>query len=147
MKNFFSNEAKAIAKGFKTNIHKKQYWVYALSVIIPIIVAVSNELGKSTDTNTLVILGNLLLGFLGLCGVFSVNPSNKDDGELNPEDIAKTAQELTNSLSNLKETLKSVDETVSTTTTTTIENSRVVVDSIKPSDKDAVVYLEKKDGE
>lgn len=147
MKNFFSNEAKAIANGFKTNIHKKQYWVYALSIIIPIIVAVSNELGKSADTNTLVVIGNVLLGFLGLCGVFSVNPNGKDDEELNTEDIVKTAQELTNSLSNLKETLKSVDETVSTTTTTTIENSIAAVESIAPSDKEAVISLKKKDGE
>ena len=147
MKNFFSNEAKAIANGFKANIHKKQYWVYALSIIIPIIVAVSNELGKSTDTNTLIIMGNVLLGFLGLCGVFSANPIGTDNGVLNTEDIAKTAQELTDSLSNLKETLKSVDKTVSTTTTTTIENSRAAVDSITPSDKEAVISLKKKDGE
>ena len=76
---FLKKELASIKAGFKENIHKKQYWVYALSILIPIIVAVYNELGRSVDTNTLVVLGNVLLGILGLSGLFSASSSVSDE--------------------------------------------------------------------
>ena len=76
---FLKKELASIKEGFKENIHKKQYWVYALSILIPIIVAVYNELGRSVDTNTLVVLGNVLLGILGISGLFSASSSVSDE--------------------------------------------------------------------
>jgi len=139
MKDFFKKELLSIKTGFKTNIHKKQYWVYALSILIPLVVAVYNELGKSVDTNTLVVLGNVLLGVLGISGLFSVS-SDSPDENLNPDEIANKAKEITDAFSQLTDALKEAGTTVSTTTTK-LEQTKAVVDSIQTTDSNAKINV------
>lgn len=136
---FLKKELASIKAGFKVNIHKKQYWVYALSILIPIIVAVYNELGRSIDTNTLVVLGNLLLGILGICGLFSVS-SDTSDENLNPEEIADKAKELTDALGPLINALKDTRTTVSTTTAS-LKQTKAAVDSIQTTGSKATISV------
>lgn len=134
---FLKKELSSIKAGFKENIHKKQYWVYALSILIPIIVAVYNELGRSVDTNTLVVLGNVLLGILGISGLFSASSSVSDE-KLNPDEIAAKAQELTDALEPLTNALKDAGTTVSTTTAS-LQKTKAIVDSIDTTDSKATM--------
>jgi len=134
---FLKKELASIKTGFKENIHKKQYWVYALSILIPIIVAVYNELGRSVDTNTLVVLGNVLLGILGISGLFSASSSVSDE-KLNPDEIAAKAQELTDALEPLTNALKDAGTTVSTTTAS-LQKTKAIVDSIDTTDSKATM--------
>lgn len=134
---FLKKELASIKAGFKENIHKKQYWVYALSILIPIIVAVYNELGRSVDTNTLVVLGNVLLGILGISGLFSASSSVSDE-KLNPDEIAAKAQELTDALEPLTNALKDAGTTVSTTTAS-LQKTKAIVDSIDTTDSKATM--------
>lgn len=134
---FLKKELASIKAGFKENIHKKQYWVYALSILIPLIVAVYNELGRSVDTNTLVVLGNVLLGILGLSGLFSASSSVSDE-KLNPDEIAAKAKELTDALEPLTNALKDAGTTVSTTTTS-LQKTKAIVDSIDTTDSNATM--------
>lgn len=134
---FLKKELASIKAGFKENIHKKQYWVYALSILIPIIVAVYNELGRSVDTNTLVVLGNVLLGILGISGLFSASSSVSDE-KLNPDEIAAKAQELTDALEPLTSALKDAGTTVSTTTAS-LQKTKAIVDSIDTTDSNATM--------
>ena len=134
---FLKKELASIKVGFKENIHKKQYWVYALSILIPIIVAVYNELGRSVDTNTLVVLGNVLLGILGLGGLFSASSSVSDE-KLNPDEIAAKAKELTDALEPLTDALKDAGTTVSTTTAS-LQRTKAIVDSIDTTDSKATI--------
>lgn len=136
---FLKKELASIKAGFKVNIHKKQYWVYALSILIPIIVAVYNELGRSVDANTLVVLGNLLLGILGICGLFSVS-SDTSDENLNPEEIADKAKELTDALGPLINALKDTRTTVSTTTAS-LKQTKAAVDSIQTTGSKATISV------
>lgn len=138
---FLKKELASIKAGFKENIHKKQYWVYALSILIPIIVAVYNELGRSVDTNTLVVLGNVLLGILGISGLFSASSSSSSsvpDEKLNPEEIAAKAKELTDALEPLTNALKDAGTTVSTTTAS-LQKTKAIVDSINTTDSKATM--------
>lgn len=136
---FLKKELASIKAGFKENIHKKQYWVYALSILIPIIVAVYNELGRSVDTNTLVVLGNVLLGILGISGLFSASSSSSVPNEkLNPEEIAAKAKELTDALEPLTNALKDAGTTVSTTTAS-LQKTKAIVDSIDTTDSKATM--------
>lgn len=136
---FLKKELSSIKAGFKENIHKKQYWVYALSILIPIIVAVYNELGRSVDTNTLVVLGNILLGILGISGLFSASSSSSaPDEKLNPEEIAAKAKELTDALEPLTNALKDAGTTVSTTTAS-LQKTKAIVDSIDTTDSKATM--------
>ena len=137
---FLKKELASIKAGFKVNIHKKQYWVYALSILIPLIVAVYNELGHSVDTNTLVVLGNVLLGILGISGLFSVSSSSTSDESLNAEEIANKAQELTDALKPLTNALKDAGTTVSTTTAS-LQQTKAIVDSIDTTDSKATVNV------
>lgn len=134
---FLKKELASIKAGFKENIHKKQYWVYALSILIPLIVAVYNELGRSVDTNTLVVLGNVLLGILGLSGLFSASSSVSDE-KLNPDEIAAKAKELTDALEPLTSALKDAGTTVSTTTAS-LQRTKAIVDSIDTTDSKATM--------
>lgn len=134
---FLKKELASIKAGFKENIHKKQYWVYALSILIPIIVAAYNELGRSVDTNTLVVLGNILLGILGISGLFSASSSVQDE-KLNPEEIASKAKELTDALEPLTNALKDAGTTVSTTTAS-LQKTKAIVDSIDTTDSKATM--------
>ena len=134
---FLKKELSSIKVGFKENIHKKQYWVYTLSILIPIIVAVYNELGRSIDTNTLVVLGNVLLGILGISGLFSASSSVSDE-KLNPDEIAAKAKELTDALEPLSNALKDASTTVSTTTTS-LQKTKAIVDSIDTTDSKATM--------
>lgn len=134
---FLKKELSSIKVGFKENIHKKQYWVYTLSILIPIIVAVYNELGRSVDTNTLVVLGNILLGILGISGLFSASSSVSDE-KLNPEEIAAKAKELTDALEPLTSALKDAGTTVSTTTAS-LQKTKAIVDSIDTTDSKATM--------
>ena len=134
---FLKKELSSIKAGFKENIHKKQYWVYALSILIPIIVAVYSELGRSVDTNTLVVLGNILLGILGISGLFSTSSSVPDE-KLNPEVIAAKAKELTDALEPLTNALKDAGTTVSTTTAS-LQKTKAIVDSIDTTDSKATM--------
>ena len=137
---FLKKELASIKAGFKVNIHKKQYWVYALSILIPLIVAVYNELGRSVDINTLVVLGNVLLGILGISGLFSVSSSSTSDESLNAEEIATKAQELTDALKPLTSALKDAGTTVSTTTAS-LQQTKAIVDSIDTTDSKATVNV------
>lgn len=134
---FLKKELASIKAGFKVNIHKKQYWVYALSILIPLIVAIYNELGRSVDTNTLVVLGNVLLGILGISGLFSVS-SDTPDENLNPDEIAAKAKELTDALEPLTNALKDAGTTVSTTTAS-LQQTKAIVDSINTTDSNATI--------
>lgn len=134
---FLKKELASIKAGFKENIHKKQYWVYALSILIPLIVAVYNELGRSVDTNTLVVLGNVLLGILGISGLFSASSSVSDE-KLNPDEIAAKAKELTDALEPLTSALKDAGTTVSTTTAS-LQKTKAIVDSIDTTDSKATM--------
>lgn len=136
---FLKKELSSIKVGFKENIHKKQYWVYALSILIPIIVAVYNELGRSVDTNTLVVLGNILLGILGISGLFSASSSVSDE-KLDPEEIAAKAKELTDALEPLTSALKDAGTTVSTTTAS-LQKTKAIVDSIDTTDSKATMNV------
>lgn len=136
---FLKKELASIKAGFKVNIHKKQYWVYALSILIPIVVAVYNELGRSVDTNTLVVLGNVLLGILGISGLFSVSSGTPDEN-LNPEEIADKAKELTDALGPLINALKDTSTTVSTTTAS-LQQTKAVVDSVQTADSKATINV------
>lgn len=138
---FLKKELALIKAGFKENIHKKQYWVYALSILIPIIVAVYSELGRSVDTNTLVVLGNILLGILGISGLFSASSSVSDE-KLNPDEIAAKAQELTDALEPLTNALKDAGTTVSTTTAS-LQKTKAIVDSIDTTDSKATMDVSK----
>lgn len=137
---FLKKELSSIKAGFKENIHKKQYWAYALSILIPIIVAVYNELGRSVDTNTLVVLGNVLLGILGISGLFSTSSSSSSvpNEKLNPEEIAAKAKELTDALEPLTNALKDAGTTVSTTTAS-LQKTKAIVDSINTTDSKATM--------
>lgn len=141
---FLKKELASIKAGFKANIHKKQYWVYALSILIPIIVAVYNELGRSVDTNTLVVLGNVLLGILGLSGLFSAGSSVSDE-KLNPDEIAAKAKELTDALEPLTNALKDAGTTVSTTTAS-LQKTKAIVDSIDTTDSKATMDVSEDKG-
>lgn len=142
---FLKKELASIKAGFKENIHKKQYWVYALSILIPLIVAVYNELGRSVDTNTLVVLGNVLLGILGISGLFSASSSVSDE-KLNPDEIAAKAKELTDALEPLTSALKDAGTTVSTTTAS-LQKTKAIVDSIDTTDSKATMGVsEDKEG-
>lgn len=141
---FLRKELSSIKAGFKENIHKKQYWVYALSILIPIIVAVYNELGRSVDTNTLVVLGNVLLGILGLSGLFSASSSVPDE-KLNPDEIAAKAKELTDALEPLTSALKDAGTTVSTTTAS-LQKTKAIVDSIDTTDSKANMKVSESKG-
>lgn len=138
---FLKKELSSIKVGFKENIHKKQYWVYTLSILIPIIVAVYNELGRSVDTNTLVVLGNILLGILGISGLFSASSSVSGE-KLNPEEIAAKAKELTDALEPLTDALKDAGTTVSTTTAS-LQKTKAIVDSIDTTDSKATMDVSK----
>ena len=108
-----------------------------MSILIPIIVAVYNELGRSVDTNTLVVLGNALLGILGLSGLFSASSSVSDE-KLDPDEIAAKAKELTDALEPLTNALKDAGTTVSTTTAS-LQRTKAIVDSIDTTDSKATM--------